>query len=57
MQDGSSGLTFMIFATMAFKIFIATMQPENQTFIVSLVWLLQYPKSSGCFLQLVANPS
>jgi hypothetical protein len=57
MQDGFLGLTFMIFATMAFKLFIATTRIQNHNFVMSLVWLFQYLKSSGCFLQLVANPS
>jgi hypothetical protein len=35
--------------TTAFKLFIAMMRPENYEFIVRLVWLFQYPKSSGCF--------
>jgi hypothetical protein len=39
----------MIFTTTTFNLFIATMRPENYEFIVSLVWLFQYPKSSGCF--------
>jgi hypothetical protein len=47
----------MIFATTTFKLFIATTRLENYNFVMSLVWLFQYPKSSGCFLQLVANPS
>jgi hypothetical protein len=34
---------------MAFKFFIATTRLENHNFVVSLVWLFQYPKSSGCF--------
>jgi hypothetical protein len=37
--------------------FIAMTQLENQTFVVSLDWQFQYPKSSGCFLQLVTKPS
>jgi hypothetical protein len=39
----------MIFTTMAFKLFIAMMRLENHDFIVSLVWLFEYPKSLGCF--------
>jgi hypothetical protein len=39
----------MVFTTTAFKLFIATMQPENYELIVSLVWLFQYQKSLGCF--------
>jgi hypothetical protein len=57
MQDGSWGLTFMIFAIMAFKLFIATMRLETHNFVMSLVWLFQYLKSLNYFLQLVANPS
>jgi hypothetical protein len=49
MQDGSWGLTFMIFTTMTFKLFITTTRPENSEFIVSLIWLFQYPKSLRCF--------
>jgi hypothetical protein len=37
--------------------FITMMRIENQTFVVSLVWLFQCSKSSSYFLQLVANPS
>jgi hypothetical protein len=33
---------------MAFKLFIA-MQLKNHIFVMSLVWLFQYPESSGCF--------
>jgi hypothetical protein len=36
--------------------FIATTRLEDHNFVVSLVWLFQYPKSSGCFLQLVEIP-
>jgi hypothetical protein len=43
--------------TTAFKHFIMTTRLENLNFIVTLVWLFQYPKSSSCFLKLVANPS
>jgi hypothetical protein len=57
MQDGSWGLTLMIFAIMTFKLFIATTRLENHNFVVSLIWLFQYPKISDCFFQLVANPS
>jgi hypothetical protein len=39
----------MIFAPMEFKLFIAMTRLEYHEFIVSLVWLFQYPKSSGCF--------
>jgi hypothetical protein len=39
----------MIFAIMAFKLFIATTRLENHEFVVSLVWLFQYPKSFDCF--------
>jgi hypothetical protein len=33
----------------AFKLFIAMTRLENHNFVLSLVWLFQYPKSSGCF--------
>jgi hypothetical protein len=39
----------MIFTTTTFKLFIATTQLENHEFIVSLIWLFEYPKSSGYF--------
>jgi hypothetical protein len=39
----------MIFAIMAFKLFTAMTRLENHEFVVSLVWLFQYPKSLGCF--------
>jgi hypothetical protein len=39
----------MIFTTTTFKLFIVMMRIENYEFIVSLVWLFQYPKSLGCF--------
>jgi hypothetical protein len=39
------------------QFFITTMRLEDHNFVMSLVWLFQYPRSSGCFLQLVANPS
>jgi hypothetical protein len=39
----------MIFMTTTFKLFIMMTPLENHEFIVSLVWLFQYPKSSGCF--------
>jgi hypothetical protein len=38
-----------VFTTTTFKLFIATTWLENREFIVSLVWLFQYPKSLGCF--------
>jgi hypothetical protein len=39
----------MIFTIMTFKLFIATMRLENHNFVVILVWLFQYPKSSSYF--------
>jgi hypothetical protein len=39
----------MIFATTAFKHVIAADAVQEYIFIESLVWLLQYPKLSGCF--------
>jgi hypothetical protein len=39
----------MIFTIMTFKFFITTTQLENHEFIVSLIWLFEYPKSLGCF--------
>jgi hypothetical protein len=39
----------MIFTATTFKLVIAMMRLENREFIVSLVWLFQYPKSSGYF--------
>jgi hypothetical protein len=57
MHDWSWGLTFMIFYNHGIQAFIMTTRLENHNFVVSLVWLFQYPKSSGCFLRLVVNPS
>jgi hypothetical protein len=31
------------------KLFIATTRLENHNFVLSLVWLFEYPKSSGWF--------
>jgi hypothetical protein len=42
---------------MAFKHFITMTRLENLNFIVTLVWLFQYPKFLSCFLQLVTNLS
>jgi hypothetical protein len=36
--------------------FIAMTRLEDHNFVVSHVWLFQYPKSLGCFLQLVEIP-
>jgi hypothetical protein len=57
MQDGSWGLIFMIFTTIAFRRVIVVDAVWEHEFIESLVWLLQYPKLLGCFMHLLANPS
>jgi hypothetical protein len=47
----------MIFVTMAFKLPIATTWVENQNFVMSLVWLFLYSKSSDCLSKIPPDGS